>query len=149
MAPVKSHLKGDNLMNAHRAARIPGVMAALLLATAALPASAHHSAAPFDMTKSVTLTGTVEKWQWANPHSWLYLRIEKGAGVQEIWGLEAGSAGALARSGWNAADMRPGDKVTVKVSPARNGKPVGLLSQVKLGNGRIISGGPGAAPPPT
>jgi hypothetical protein len=95
----------------------------------------------------VTKTGTVEKWQWANPHSWLYIRVAEPNGVQEIWGFEAGSAGMLARSGWNAADMKPGDKVTVTGSPARNGKPIALISDVKLANGKTLSAGFGAPPP--
>ena len=104
-------------MSAHCSTRISGVLAALLLALAAIPAWAHHSAAPFDMTKSVSLQGTVEKWVWANPHSWLYIRVVKADGTQEIWGFEAGSTGMLARAGWNAADMKPGDKVTVTGGP--------------------------------
>ena len=104
-------------MNVHCSIRVLGVSTALLLAAVAIPASAHHSAAPFDLTKSVSLQGTVEKWNWANPHSWLYIRVVKADGSQEIWGLEAGSTGQLARSGWNAADMKPGDKVTVSAGP--------------------------------
>ena len=106
-------------MSLHCSTRISGVLAALLLACAALPASAHHSAAPFDMTKQVSLHGTVEKWVWANPHSWLYIQVAKTDGSQEVWGLEVGSTGMLARSGWSAYDMKPGDKVTVTFSPER------------------------------
>jgi hypothetical protein len=144
-------------MSLHCSTRISGKLAALLLALAALPAFAHHSAAPFDMAKQLSLEGTVEKWQWANPHSWLYIQVVKADGSQEVWGLEAGSTGMLARSGWGAYDMKPGDKVTVTYSPEREGKHIGLLMQVKLPNGRMLIGGgvppadglpPGAYPPP-
>lgn len=134
-------------MSVHLSTRISSVLAALLLASAAFPVSAHHSAAPFDMSKQVTLRGIVEKWLWANPHSWLYIRVAKADGSQEVWGLEAGSTGMLARSGWNAGDMKPGDEVTVIVAPARNGQPVGLLNQVQLANGRVLNAGAGAPPP--
>ena len=134
-------------MSFHCSTRISGLLAALLLATAALPASAHHSAAPFDMAKQDTLQGTVEKWQWANPHSWLYIRVAKADGSQEVWGIEAGSTGMLARSGWSAYDMKPGDKVTVTYSPEREGKPIGLLWSVKLASGRVLTAGAGAPPP--
>ncbi|MDB6012479.1 MAG: hypothetical protein JWL65_4729 [Gammaproteobacteria bacterium] len=127
--------------------RISGVSVALLLASAAFPASAHHSAAVFDMTKQVSLQGTVEKWLWANPHSWLYVLVVKTDGSQEVWGFEAGSTGMLARSGWNAADMKPGDKVTVTAMPQRDGQHIGLLSQVQLPSGRMLSAGFGARPP--
>lgn len=135
-------------MNTHCSTRISGVLAALLLASAAIPTAAHHSAAPFDMTKKVTVVGTVEKWVWANPHSWLYIRAVKADGSQQVWGFEAGSAGMLARSGWNSADMKPGDKVTVTAAPSRNGKPVALIFDVKLANGKVLGSGFGAPPSP-
>lgn len=134
-------------MSVHCSTRISGVLAALLVASAAIPVSAHHSAAPFDMTKQLSLEGTVEKWVWSNPHSWLYMRVAKADGSQEVWGLEAGSTGMLARSGWGAYDMKPGDKVTVTYSPEREGKPIGLLWHVKLPSGRMLTAGAGAPPP--
>jgi hypothetical protein len=127
--------------------RFLGASAVMLLATAVVPASAHHSAAPFDMSKSVSMQGTVEKWLWANPHSWLYLRVEKADGSQEVWGFEAGSTGMLARSGWNAADMKPGDKVSVTAAPERSGAHVALLNQVQLASGRVLAAAAGAPPP--
>ena len=134
-------------MNLRSSICASGLSAALLLALAALPASAHHSASLFDMSKQVSLRCTVEKWLWANPHSWLYVRVVKPDGSQEIWGFEAGSTGMLARQGWNAADMKPGDKVTVSAAPERNGNHVGLLNEVQLGSGRVLKAGFGAPPP--
>ena len=133
-------------MNLHFTTRIL-VSAALLLAVPAFPAAAHHSAAQFDMTKQVSVKGTVEKWVWANPHSWLYLRVESADGRQVVWGCEAGSTGMLARSGWNAADMKQGDKVTVGASPDRSGSHIGLLNQVELASGRVLKSGFGTPPP--
>ncbi len=133
-------------MIAHSSTRIPGLAAALFMASIALPAAAHHSAAPFDLSKQISMQGTVEKWLWANPHSWLYLRVVKADGAQEVWGFEAGSTGMLARTGWNAADMKPGDKVTVSASPSRDGSHVALLSQVHLVNGRVLGSAAGAPP---
>ena len=93
------------------------------------------------------MQGTVEKWVWANPHSWLYIRVAKADGSQEIWGCEAGSTGMLARSGWNAADMKAGDKVTVSGAPERNGSHVVLMNKVQLPSGRVLSAGAGTPPP--
>lgn len=139
--------KDENSMNEHGSTRLSGVVAAWLLASAAIPASAHHSAAPFDMTKSISMQGTVEKWVWANPHSWLYIRVVEADGSQVVWGFEAGSTGMLARTGWNAADMKPGDKVTVSAAPERTGNHIGLLNKVQLASGRVLSAGAGAPPP--
>jgi len=144
---VPKSFQRRNSMKEHCPTRIPGVLAALVLVSAATPVSAHHSAAPFDMTKSVSFQGTVEKWVWANPHSWLYVRVVKAGGSQEVWGFEAGSTGMLARTGWNAADMKPGDKVTVTAAPERAGNHIGLLNKVQLADGRVLSAGAGAPPP--
>ncbi len=143
------------MVKVRRLSKLSGFLAATVLA-AAVPAVAHHSAAPFDMTRKVTVSGIVERWVWSNPHSWLYLRATQPGGKQVIWGFEAGSAGMMARQGWAARDMKPGDTVTVTASPARDGKPVGLIDKVKLANGRVLGGGfgpppgtgaPGAPPP--
>jgi hypothetical protein len=134
-------------MNVRVPTPILSVAAAVLLSSVAIPASAHHSAAAFDMSKQISLQGTVEKWLWANPHSWLYVRVEKADGSQEVWGFEGGSTGMLARTGWNAADMKPGDKVTVTAAPERSGNHIGLLNQVQLASGRVLKGGAGAPPP--
>jgi hypothetical protein len=140
-------------MNVHGSTRLLSLSAVLVLAAAAFPVSAHHSAAPFDMSKSISIQGTVERWLWANPHSWLYVRVEKADGSQEVWGFEAGSTGMLARGGWNAADMKPGDKVTVTAAPERTGNHIGLLNKIQLADGRVLNAGfgappPGAIPPP-
>ncbi len=119
----------------------------VLQAPVAMPVAAHHSAAPFDLTREISLRGTVQRWVWSNPHSWLYIQITKQDGSTEIWGLEAGSTNALTRFGWAARDMRPGDTVTVGAHPARDGGRIGLLSQVRLANGRTLSSGFG--PPPS
>jgi Family of unknown function (DUF6152) len=144
---IPKTLKGKSAMNVQCSTRISGVLAALLLALAAFPSSAHHSAAVFDMTKKISMHGTVEKWLWANPHSWLYLRVEKADGSQEVWAFEGGSTGMLARSGWNAADMKPGDKVTVSGSPDRSGSHIALMGEVQLATGRMLKAAAGAPPP--
>lgn len=131
-------------MKLHRSKIVSGALAAALLVAAPLAASAHHSAAPFDMERRITLTGTVERWVWTNPHSWLYMRVTKADGTTEVWGVEAGSAGMLARSGWNSADMKHGDRVTVTASPSRNGKPIALIHDVRLADGRMLTAGAGA-----
>ena len=133
-------------MNVRCLSRISGVSGAVLLVWATFPASAHHSAATFNMAKRVSVSGTVEKWIWGNPHSWLFIRAVKADGSQDIWAFEGGSAGMLARSGWSADDMKRGDKITVTAAPARDGNHVGLMDQVKLASGRALSSGFGTPP---
>jgi len=115
--------------------------AAALLAAASLSARAHHSAAMFDPSKHIIFHGTVAKWLWTNPHTWLYLRVEKKDGTQEVWAFEAGGTNMLISAGWNAADIKSGDKVIVTAQPERAGHHFAEIEQVRLSDGRLLTGG--------
>jgi hypothetical protein len=73
----------------------------------ALTASAHHSTAPFDMTKESTVHGIVTEFRWMNPHSYIYLESD---GHQ--WRLEAEALNLLRRNGWTKESLKPGDEIT-------------------------------------
>ena len=91
------------------------------------PATAHHSFAMFDMTKSVRLEGTVKKFDWTNPHSWIFLEVVGPAATIEQWTIELPSAGALAREGWNKNYLRAGERVILHVNPLKDGRKGGNL----------------------
>lgn len=101
-------------------------------------ANAHHSFALFDMSKLITLTGTVKEWTWANPHTWLIVTVVKADGSTEDWSLVASSPNMMIRWGWNAADVHVGDKVNVDVHPARDGKHNGALQVLFLPKGKVL-----------
>jgi len=115
------------------------VLLALCAAAVTGPAAAHHSFAMFDMGKTVAISGTVKDWVWANPHSWLYVTVQKPNGTTEDWGFEASSPNMMIRWGWNASDINVGDKVTVDTHPARDGKHVGSVYAVFLANGKVLA----------
>ena len=97
-------------------------VACLFLLLASAPALAHHSfAAEFDANKPVTLTGTVTKVEWMNPHTWFYIDVKGEDGKVTNWGLEMGSPNGLMRNGWNRNSMKIGDVVTVDASRAKDG----------------------------
>lgn len=112
----------------------------ILLCIAALPAVAHHSfAAEFDDKQPVTLNGTVVKFDFMNPHSWIYLDVTKADGKVERWAVETGSTNALFRRGWRKESLRPGDHVSIDAFRAKDGSPTANASQVKLPDGRQVS----------
>ncbi len=88
-----------------------GVGAAALLWTA--PAIAHHSSAPFyDSTKKIEAQGTVTKFLFKNPHSFLYFEAEEN-GKNVEWQVELGAAAGLARTGWTPETLKPGTVIRV------------------------------------
>jgi hypothetical protein len=90
-------------------------------------ATAHHSFAMFDMTKSVRLEGTVRRFEWTNPHSWIFLDVAGPGATIEQWTIELPAAGALAREGWNKNYVRPGERVILHVNPLKDGRRGGNL----------------------
>jgi hypothetical protein len=108
----------------------------------ALPALPHHSiAAEFDSTKPVTVTGTVTKIEWMNPHAWLYLDVQSAAGEIEKWQFEFGAPSELVRRGWRRTDLKEGQHVTVQAILARKGGNTANARAILLPSGkRVFSG---------
>jgi hypothetical protein len=103
-------------------------------------ASAHHSFAAFDTTQKLVLAGTVRELQWGNPHVWLQVLVPNKAGVVEEWGFESFGISMLRRAGWKSTSLKPGDKVTVTVSPMKDGSRGGQLLRVILADGTVLKG---------
>jgi hypothetical protein len=100
---------------------------------ASSPVAAHHSFALFDMTRTVSLEGTVKKFEWANPHSWITLQVAGAGNSMEEWMIELPSAGALAREGWNKNFVKSGEKLIMRVNPLKDGKKGGSLTSFTPG----------------
>jgi len=106
------------------------------------PVLAHHSfAATFDENKPVTLTGTVTKLEWSNPHIWFFIDVENPDGTVTNWGLEMGSPNFLMRAGWRRDSMKEGDVVEIEGHQARDDSPNAHARTVVLaGTGEPIFG---------
>jgi hypothetical protein len=104
--------------------------------------SAHHSVqSQFDIHKTVTVSGTVAKIEWINPHSYLTLNVKDANGNVQKWAFELGGAGALRRAGMSRADrggLKPGDEVTATALAARDGSNSGFLQELKVADGRTF-----------
>jgi Family of unknown function (DUF6152) len=109
------------------------------------PADSHHSNVAFEVTKVVTITGVVKEFRWANPHTWVTLTIDDGKGKKVDWSVEGRAPSVLLRAGWTKNSLKPGDTITVDMSPAKDGTNTGLIARVTKADGTILPN----APPPT
>ena len=120
-------------------------VAVLGLGVAEGPVAAHHSfAAEFDRGLPVTVTGTVTKVEWANPHARFYIDAKDESGAIVNWDFELASPNGLMRRGWTRNSMKLGDTVTVTGHRAKNNPHVGNASTVTLANGKKLFAGSSA-----
>jgi hypothetical protein len=133
------HDSKEHLMK--RASLLTVAAAGTLLLTAG-SASAHHSfAAEFDRAMPISVTGTVTKVEWANPHARFYIDAKDEAGKTVNWDFELASPNGLMRRGWNRNSMKIGDVVVVTGHRAKNNPLVGNASTVTLADGKKLFAG--------
>jgi hypothetical protein len=102
-------------------------------------ALAHHSMNGFDRAKTITITGTVKQFKWANPHSWIEVEVVNSKGVTETWNLEMTAPGILARAGWKSTMLKAGDKATFGVHPMVSGDVGGQFVSVTFADGLTMT----------
>jgi len=117
-----------------------------LVALGSAPLFAHHSGAMFDREKVVILVGTVKEFDYANPHTWLYVSVTDTKGEETVWAIETEGPSALMRAGIRKSSLMPGDKVTVQANPLRDGRPAGAWLAVTKEDGTRLMPRPGAVP---
>ena len=122
-------------------------MGASALTLGSVVARAHHSGAMFDREKVVTFTGTVKEFDYANPHTWLYVTVMEQNGTETVWAVETEGPSALMRAGIRRSSLMPGDRVTVQANPLRDGRPAGAWLAVTKSDGTRLMPRPNAAPP--
>lgn len=110
------------------------IAAAMIVA----PALAHHSFSMFDREKEIKIEGTITKFQWSNPHVWIYLNVPDSKGKQVEWGIEHINPNTLSRQGWKRNTFQPGDKVLLIINPARDGSPKGAFVSALLKDGTVL-----------
>lgn len=120
--------------------RMIALLSAIAVLVCATPARSHHSNSAFQVEKIITVTGVVKEWRWSNPHTWLYLTVdEKGSKVE--WAIEGRAPGVLRRVGWDRAVLKPGETVTVHMSPAKDGSRIAMIARVTKADGTILGNG--------
>lgn len=84
------------------------------------PAIAHHSPSKYETGKSVQIVGAVTKYEWANPHVYIYLEQTDETGKKVTWEIEGGPPFMMRRMGWSLETLHVGDILTVSGAPAKN-----------------------------
>jgi hypothetical protein len=109
----------------------------LLALAAATTATAHHSfSAAFDLTKPVTVKGTIALIRLENPHSWFFLDVKDASGKVERWAFEAGTPSGMIRNGFKPGIIKQGVEVTIKGFHARDqAQNMGMLRELVLADG--------------
>jgi hypothetical protein len=107
-----------------------------------LSARAHHgSGISYDLSKRVTLKGTVTEFVWRNPHCQTYMDVKDDKGNVTNWAFEMNSPGVLSKRGWNWHTLKPGDQVTITAAPSKvEGTPVAIAGKMVLADGRVLYG---------
>ena len=109
---------------------------ALMAMLAILPASvfAHHGAAAYDMSKSITLNGTVTSLDWNNPHCLLHFDAKNDAGEVQHWTIELYNPLWMSRAGWSRTVLKAGDPITITFHGTKSGATNGYIRD---GDGKL------------
>ena len=118
------------------------LVAGIAVLSATVPVNAHHSfAAEFDRDKPITLTGSVTKLEWTNPHARIYIDVKDDKGDVVSWDFELGPPNGLMRRGWNRNSLRQGHVVTINGFLSKLAPHVANARTVKLADGREVFAG--------
>ena len=119
--------------------RLMSLLAACVWLLLVAPITAHHSTAMYDAQNPVTITGTVKKFEWTNPHAFVFLEVkdEKTGKIVE-WEVEMMSLNHLRAYGWTSKTVKAGDMLSATGAPAKSGAPSMIANRMKLPDGREI-----------
>ena len=116
-------------------ARRTGMWSIAVVIAMVAPALAHHSFAVYDHTRTITISGTVTRFQWTNPHGFIEMDVPQSDGSVKHYSVELTSINMMQRVGWRSNMIKAGDKVTAVVAPLLSGEPVGLGLEVTMADG--------------
>jgi len=121
--------------------RVRWIGLGLAIGGASVPhyASAHHSFAMYDSTRPITIEGVVKEVQWTNPHVWIEVMVPNAAGGQDQWSIECTSVNFMTRRGFSKRTIKPGDKISLTLSPLKDGSHGGAFRSVNSLNGAPLA----------
>ena len=116
--------------------RIVCIAVALLLTV--VSATAHHSTAMYDMANPVTVKGTVKRFEWTNPHAFIFIDVKDEKGNVVEWEIELMSLNHLRSYGWMRDTVKSGDQISCTGGRAKSGAASMISAMIKLPDGREI-----------
>jgi Family of unknown function (DUF6152) len=99
---------------------------------------AHHSTAMYDMANPVTVKGAVKRFEWTNPHAFIYLDVTDEKGNVVEWEVEMMSLNHLRSYGWVRTTVKAGDIISCTGGRAKSGAPSMISALIELPDGRKI-----------
>ena len=109
------------------------------VALSVAPLLAHHStAAQFDISKTITIQGTVTSVEYMNPHARVWLEAMNADAATSRWELELASPNVLMKQGILRDFVKQGDRLTVTLWRAKDGSALGYPLTITLPDGRVM-----------
>jgi hypothetical protein len=120
-----------------RAARFIATVFALTTVIAG-NAVAHHARSGYDLSKTVTLKGTITRVEWSNPHALLFFDVTEANGHVQNWHAITGGPSRMSRFGWTGDTLKAGDVITITGNPTKEGSAEIWLDRITLPGGREV-----------
>ncbi len=122
--------------------RVLMIMGLGAILAVAVPVSAHHSFAMFEMDKNVDYSGVITDGKWQNPHVHFTVLVKPGGGVDAqtvgTWDVEGGSVNIMTRQGWTRASYKVGDPIKLVGHPMKDGsKGISLFYAIRPDGTRL------------
>src|SRR5688572_30438297 len=122
------------------------IVAGIVFPILGTSAAAHHSRVNF-LNETVAFEGEIVRFDWANPHSHIYVAGRDASGRRIEWEIESSSTPVLTRRGWSKESLTRGDHVTVRAQPYRDRtRNFVLLQTITKADGTTLGSGAGPGP---
>ena len=113
------------------------VFVTLMLVSAVMPISAHHSW-PISYDRLVTVKGTVIEFKWSNPHPMMTLEVQANGGRTERWEIGGPAIIRMEANGWTKTTVKPGDVITGIGYQFADGQKIVRLERIVLADGKEL-----------
>src|SRR5690606_24635918 len=97
----------------------------------------------------LVLKGVVQRMEFSNPHSWIFLEVTTDSGEVQEWAVEGAAPNALLRRGFGRNSLPAGTEVSIRGFQARDRTFRAAGRDITLPDGsKLFVGDQGAGAPP-